>query len=951
MRTWNRNTVWTLLLILWALVAAPLSAQLPTGDLYGTVTTDGQPLPGATVTLTGADAQRTTTTDDRGRFRFLGLAPGAYSVKAEQGGYRAVEVSGLDVRAGANLDQALVLAPEVSDVLVVQEGANGLDPRELSRSVSITKTTLDKVPTARDPWALLTMAPGVTSDRVNVGGIESGQQAVFLGTGANSSENSFSLDGVVITDMSATGSSPTYYDFGTFDQVQLGTGGSDITAAASGVSVNIVTRRGTNDWRGAVRGVTTDEDWGSDPSLDRGDFPAGQDPAGFTPNRLLTYQDFGGDVGGPLVKERLWIWGAFGDTEIETVAGGGIPNNTQLENQAVKLHGTPTESSQLLAQWTFGNKQVQGRGAGPDRPVETTWNQDGPSDIYKLEGSQILGPSFYVEALASRVDSSFALAPQGGLDGTVTIDADGVWHGSFQDYRTERPSDQYRLIGSSFFDTGSANHELRFGVGYRDFAVTSSSTWPGDGIVHIQGENFGIPGNLEVALVTRAGRQQFEAEYESLWLQDTLSLDRWTMNAGLRYDRQQGANLASATAASSRLPGELPAVDFGGAEAAFDWSSVSPRISLSYAAGADRKTLLRASYSQFAQQLATGFISLTNPTALSSLYAFFEDTDSDGLFDNGEPFSLASTVAPNLNRVDPDLEPQTTNELVLGMEHAASTNLVVSLLGTLRRIDDIIDARPLVRETATGLVRPAVRTDYEEQPRTAVVGGPGAIFRLKDGLETTGANLTTNGDRSQDYLGLSLAFEKRLADRWMARGHVTWSDWTWNVPASFAAIDDPTDDVDSADNDGGTVGEQSLGSGNRGDVWLSARWTAHVTGLYQVGGDRPWAFNVGGAVNLRDGYPSPRFHAVVADDGRSLNVADGDFDADRNDTLATLDLRLDKDIVLGPVGLNLGVDIFNVTNESTVLQRERNQSLSRAGFVRETLAPRAFRLGLTLSYE
>lgn len=951
MRTWNRNTVWTLLLMMWTLVAAPLAAQLPTGDLYGTVTAEGQHLAGVKVTLTGADAVRTTETDDNGRYRFLGLAPGSYQLRAERENFQPAEVLALEVRAGSNLDQAIALVAAFAGEVLVVDRAPAIDPRELSRSVAITKTTLDKVPTARDPWALLTMAPGVTSDRVNVGGVESGQQAVFLGTGSNSSENTFSLDGVVITDMSATGSSPTYYDFGTFDQVQLGTGGSDITAAASGVSVNIVTRRGTNAWRGTARGVRTDEDWVSDPALDRGEFPVNQDPASFTPNRLVTFEDLGGDVGGPLVKDHLWLWGAFGDTEIETVAGGGTPNNTQLENRAVKLHGTPAEGTQLLAQWTFGNKQVQGRGAGPDRPVETTWNQDGPSDIYKLEGSQILGSNFYVEALASRVDSSFALTPRGGLDTPVTLDADGVWHGSFQSFETERPSDQYRLIGSSFFDTGQFNHELRFGVGYRDFSVTSSTTWPADGVAHFQGENFGIPGNLEVALVTRAGRQKFEAEYESLWLQDTLSRDRWTLNAGLRVDRQGGAKLASRTAASSRLPNELPAVDYAGADAEFRWSTISPRVSLAYSLGAERTTLLRASYSRFAQQLATGLVSQTNPTALASVYAFFEDTDGDGLFDADEPFSLASTVAPNLNRVDPNLDPQTTDELVLGVEHAASTNLVVSLLGTLRRIDDILEARPLVRETATGLLRPAVRTDYEGQPRTAVVGGPGPVFRLKDGLETTGANFTTNGDRTQDYLGLSLAFERRLADRWMARGHVTWSDWTWNVPASFAAIDDPTDDVDSADNDGGTVGEQSLGSGNRGDVWLSARWTANVTGLYQVGGDRPWAFNVGGAVNLRDGYPSPRFHAVVAEDGRSLNVADGDFDDDRNDPLATLDLRLDRDLRLGPVGLNLGVDIFNVTNESTVLQRERNQSLSRAGFVRETLAPRAFRLGLTLSYE
>ena len=77
------------------------------------------------------------------------------------------------------------------------------------------------MPTARDPWSLLSQAPGVLVDRINVGGNESGQQSSFLGAGSGSRENTFAVDGVVLTDMDAVGCSATYFDFGAFEEMQF----------------------------------------------------------------------------------------------------------------------------------------------------------------------------------------------------------------------------------------------------------------------------------------------------------------------------------------------------------------------------------------------------------------------------------------------------------------------------------------------------------------------------------------------------------------------------------------------------------------------------------------------------------------------------------------------------------------------------------------------------------
>jgi hypothetical protein len=111
----------------------------------------------------------------------------------------------------------------------------------------------------------------VLTDRINVGGNESGQQSLYVGPGSGGDQAVWSLDGMVITDMSATGSSPGYFDFDAFEEMQVTTGGSDASIATGGVVLNMVTKRGTNEWRGSARYFYTDDNLQGDLDLDTGE--------------------------------------------------------------------------------------------------------------------------------------------------------------------------------------------------------------------------------------------------------------------------------------------------------------------------------------------------------------------------------------------------------------------------------------------------------------------------------------------------------------------------------------------------------------------------------------------------------------------------------------------------------------------------------------------------------
>jgi Ca-activated chloride channel family protein len=110
------------------------------------------------------------------------------------------------------------------DMITVTAESPLLDERRISTGATVSQTALEKIPTARDPYAVLQSAPGVLTDRVNVGGNESGQQSTYVGPGAGTDQADqavWSADGTVITDMAALGSSPAYYDFDAFEEMRV----------------------------------------------------------------------------------------------------------------------------------------------------------------------------------------------------------------------------------------------------------------------------------------------------------------------------------------------------------------------------------------------------------------------------------------------------------------------------------------------------------------------------------------------------------------------------------------------------------------------------------------------------------------------------------------------------------------------------------------------------------
>jgi len=240
---------------------------------------------------------------------------------------------------------------------------------------------------------VLQTVPGIVVDRVNVGGAESGQQSNYQAKGAASGDNTWNIDGVPITDMAALGSSPTYYDFDMFQEMQVTTGGADLQNSTPGVALNFVLKGGSNTPHGSTRIYYEDEGMQANNLPD--DLKASLGGTTGKGNRINKYADYGFELGGPIWKDKLWAWGAYGKTDVTLLTLANTPDQTILENTSFKATGQAHRD--VRGSFTFfrGDKLKFGRSAGVTRPPETTWDQSGPTSLFKGEGNFVVGNALF----------------------------------------------------------------------------------------------------------------------------------------------------------------------------------------------------------------------------------------------------------------------------------------------------------------------------------------------------------------------------------------------------------------------------------------------------------------------------------------------------------------------------------------------------------------------------
>ncbi|HYS53501.1 MAG TPA: TonB-dependent receptor [Thermoanaerobaculia bacterium] len=940
------------------MLAVAASGQENSGNVFGKVVDkSGAALPGVTITLNGPGAPQTFVTDSQGQFRFLKRSPGKYTLRSELEGFSKVQRQ-VDVAVGSNTEVSLRLDPAVSETITVSAASPVIDRREVATGASIEQIELKEVPTARDPWVVLQSVPGVLVDRVNVGGNKSGQQSNFAGKGVDRTQTVWNVDGVTSTDMSGSGgASGFYFDFDSFQEFRVTTGSADPSVQTPGIQLNMVTKRGTNDLKGSGRYFWTGHQLQTDPKV-----PSEATSYLKVVNSINQISEVGAEAGGPIISDRLWMWGAYSRNPINVVVSSNSTalQKTDLWNYNGKFNGQISSRNAGFLGYVYSNKTVDHRGISPTRPVETSYNQSGPGWQYTLEDTHTFTPSLFLTARVGRIVNGYHLSPVGGRDTNMYYDKNGIPHGSYWPYDQSMPQKQANVEGSKFFNVANMNHELKFGFGYRRTPVTSASAAPGDQVVARL--DFGE------AEITRAARPNYGSNYKSVFAGDTITTGNLTLNAGFRYDIQRAKNNANSVEANGLFPDLLPAATYAGDTRALQWKSLSPRLAATYALGASKKTLLRGSYARYADQIAAGTVGANNPFYLIQyLYFYWNDINKDNRVQRGEltDFDVAINVDPknpaapfSVGRVDYGMKAPRTNEYILGFQREIGSAFAVGVDYTYRKRTNFVwtvyektrGARDYYTAADYG---PSTRSTVNPQKGTLPNGDPYniTVYALKPGVPTPRWKVTTNRpDYDQSYNGIELTATKRMVNNWMVRGNVTFADWKQHIGPNGVPNGDPTPLLSNGCS-------TCVGTGLYAPTgsYLNAKWSGAFNGVYQF----PHQITLGAALTGRQGYILPYYRRINARDGfGNKNILATDFNAFRLPNVYNLDFRIAKTFALiRGTGVELSADLFNTTNQQTIVTRDnRLRSLNGAdlasgtNWIQEIQSPRIVRLGARITF-
>jgi len=945
-------------------VAAASHAQVSTGRIDAAIVdSTGAVLPGVTVDISGPQ-NRSTVTDNLGEAHFLNLEPGTYTVSAKLSGFSDYLNKSVAVATGASVPIKISMAVAgVSTQVQVTSDAPVVDTRRMTASTNVSVEELQNIPSSRDPWVVLQTVPGVIVDRVNVGGAESGQQSNYMAKGATGSDNTWNIDGIAITDMAATGSTPTYYDFDMFQEMQVSTGGADVTSLTPGVQLNMVLKSGSNTMRGSTRIYFQNE--GLQSNNMPADLAASIGGTSGKGNRMHQYYDTGIELGGPLMKDKLWAWGAIGKTHVDLITLTGGHDRTELQDTSFKLTGQASKDVRANFTYFRGNKEKFGRGAGATRPPETTYDQTGPTPLYKGEGNFVLHNNLFLSAKAATTRGGFSLTAEGGKDKSIFIDDGGVFHNTLDTFATKRPQSNISLDANSF----KGHHELKFGFGWRKAEVTSTDAYPGNGIITIHN---GYPDMI--AQIIRDFSSKSDTAMTSAYFGDTWTRDRLTATLGLRYDRQAGSLGAASTPANVTFPDILPAATATPITDAIVWNSVMPRVGITYALTNDRKTILRGAYSMFASQMGSAEANIVSTIqTYTNIYYYAIDLNGNKIADKNEIlFGLGNigytgfdpanpTKLDSVNKIG-DYKTPRAQEFMFGADREVMPNFGVSATFTYRYYDHFDwRAGSLTGVNASNYTRTGACTPTNSGPcsvptsndisflgnynvpfyalnANAVPAGGGRTYEWRQGY-------------TQRYMGLELAGTKRMSNHWMGRfGFSTNSHREYFSGAD--SLDDPTPSPNNPHIDGGLVVSQTSGSGKSNIFLVLPQYQFIANGLYQA----KWGINLGANWLLRQGYAEPYFRGRV-NTGDPLGTKSvllvNDVGAFRLPAVSSLDARIEKAFRIQRSTLNLDLDIFNITNSATVLGRQFDARLTgTTGFNKtlEIMNPRIVRLGARFSF-
>jgi len=866
------------------------AAQGLTGALIGTVIdAQGGVLPGAVVRVTSPaliGAAATLTTNEKGQLRFQTLAPGAYALDIELPGFAAFHEADIGVGAGATIERTIVLRlAGVAESVVVEGVGSRIDARNPGFGTRSGAEDLKAIPTRRSSmFDSIRAAPGISPTSPS-----SGTTTTVSAFGSGTNENQFLFDGTNFTcPCNGVARAEPGVDFIQEVQVQA-VGASAEFGNVQGAVINVITRQGSD------RFLYDASYYGQSAALTSQPI---QRPLAVPATRLsgyerVRYRDLTTNLGGPVVRDRLWFFTGYQylrDYDSQPGGDPAFPRTYEQNKIFAKLTWRLTPAVQLM-QSVHDEHWVN-----PDRPTLVT-----PFEA------------------TSRTRASVPAITFGHL--THTLSANTVWDvraGRFV-YAQESPPSTGDLTMASRFDRVTG---VTSGAPPQFFNLTIKRTTAKATLSHYRAGLFGVDHQVKVGGQFERGEHQspnliptgvrfvdnngqpFQAISRApsidgglsitlaAFASDALTLgNRLTINAGLRFDRARAISQDLHTPdAQARETDTI----IHGLGTLYTWNILSPRLGVTDKITADGRTILRASYGRFSQGILTGEIGNFHPGVTAITTAGF-DPATRGYT------NLVSVVDPRINLLlDPATRAPHTDEYSVGVDREVGRRLAVALA--------------YVRKNGANFIGwNDVGGQYREETRMLADGRSVPVLVLTNATAARRFLLTNQDGYSLTYNGLVAVVEKRRAHGWQAFGSYTFSRVSGLQP--------------SAGTSAGGAQVSTIAPGGNTTFGRDPNDLTNASG--RLANDRPHMFRIMTSVDV------PRTGLVVAASverfsgkpwAASAQVALPQGDqrvlleprgSRRLSSQSLLDLRVSRPITLRGVGrVELILDVLNALNET-----------------------------------
>ena len=870
-----------------ALTVAASAAAQTTGDIRGQVRdANGDGLPGVTVTATIEDrgVSRTTISGVGGNFVISSLQVDDYVVTAALDGFRDHRVEGVRVGISSTVRLDIALALEAVEEEVTVTASPILDVTSSSLDTSYTADFIEDLPTDRNFWDLIAVSPGISPDSEGSTGISA--------FGSSIASNSWRIDGLDTTS-SDTGNSYWWLNAAIIDEIQvLGLGAPAEYGSMSGAAFNVVTKSGTNDFKGTI-------DWfhQSDSLTEENAELDG------IPFQRDEFTDLTGTLGGPFARDKVWFFGSIQyarDSYTDAGVDPGFPTSFPSDRYDIKINAAINDSNLLEAKYHL--EDFSFIYADANSTPDATTNHFGSNPAWGLQFQSVLSPNDFLEVLYAGYGGSDSQLSSTRSELAPFIDyapPDGgptQYSGSkTYPYRWKLGRDQLDVkLSHHADDLLGGDHDFKFGISYGSGTGDTRVASGPDGVYFYRTEYYGY--SYYYRVTARPYHYGADTEARSAFVDDSWQVNpNLTLNIGVRYDKHDAeipdfARLNQDwSEASDVIPGLRDAVD---------WSLISPRIGLAYQAGG--RSVIRAFYGKFFDADVTG--NWYAPPPEPAVYLYESGSSLEG------PWTPSYTFAFRNSEVDPDLKAPETDQFTLGWERRLGENFTFGIHGVYKDAKNLIGweifddgvvenvpwTNPFTGETEELI-------SIIEQPTTRKGNRPGPGSAAPPGVSY-----------NQQYEGVVLSFNRRYRDGWSMQSSYTWSDSTGFIPRPLSSSQgDPFyTSTEGRDPNNWINADQSLQ--NDREHMLQFQGTLELP--WNMIGSATYSYLTGTPFS-RQVRVGTRGSGAVLGQGGVIVIAEPASDDNRLPDQNMLDLSLGRRFEIGAAQLKLDVQLFNVFNE------------------------------------